>query len=192
MLLYAYALGGVHAPLLFQRMMAKQTPVIRSREVADPRSLSNLLWALAELQLQHIYGEAIEAIGHSAVDNIHRYSLTHMATMCSAFAKAGVRNDTLFGLITKECESRDGVTDPACIADLVKLKESLAAFGFKSELVTLQVDKMAVQEKAAESVIVQEDSKWVKIAWDILGTTLVAICVIILASLVKTYFAIKA
>jgi hypothetical protein len=194
MILYAYALGGVHAPLLFQRMMAKQTPVIRSREVADPRSLSNLLWALAELQLQHTYGETIDAIGQSAVENIHRYSLTHMATLCCAFAKSGVRNDVLFDLIARECETRDGVNDPACFADLVKLKESLAVFGFKSDLVTVQVDKMVTlaNVESAATVVKQEESKWMKIAWDLLGTTLVAICVIIVASLVKRYFAIKA
>ena len=193
MLLYAYALGGVHAPLLFQRMMARQIPVIKSREVADPRSLSNLLWAMAELQLQNIYGEAIEAIGQSAVENIHRYSLTHMATLCSAFAKASVRNDPLFELISRECETREGVNDPACLADLTKLKESLAAFGFKSDLVSEQVVKLtSLEQQTKVETSVKEESKWVKVAWDLLGTTLVAICVIVVASLVKKYFAIKA
>ena len=189
MLLYSYALAGVKVPLLFSKMMGRQLPAIKSREVADPRSLSNLLWALAELGLQNDFPEAFAVIGASSIENIHRYSLTHMATLCSAYAKAGVENRALFELVTEECAGRDGVNDPGSLGDLMTLKESLSKFGYDSELLRAQIDKMTHLEVQAESPA--EETKCNRLFWDLLGTSLTSVVVILVATMIKKFWGVR-
>ena len=194
MLLYSFALGGVKAPFLFSKMLARQLPAIQSREVADPRSLSNLLWGLAQLvesgQLSHQFKEAFAAVSSSALENMHRYSLTHMATLCSAFAKAGIQNEELFTLVSQECGGRDGLADPASLTDLLTLQEALNAFGHSSHDLDAQISKTTNIGKVVEQGVEQE-GKCYKLFWDLVGTSLTALIVILIATIFKKTWGVK-
>ena len=190
MLLYSYALGHVHAPVLFKRTMAQQLPAIKSGEVQDPRSLSNLLWAVSELELWTEFTELYDAVTRSAVANIHRYSLTHMATIASAFAKANIRSDDLFALMLSECENRP-INDPAMLPDLVILRNSYERLGLDCGIVGQSVET-ATAEIQEEIVHQEEQARQVKVRTflaEVIGTSAIAGAVLILAAIVKIYFA---
>ena len=190
MLLYSYALGHVHAPVLFKRAMGQQLPAIKSGEVQDPRSLSNLLWAVSELELWKEFSELYDVVTKSAITNIHRYSLTHMATIASAFAKANIRSDELFGLMLTECENRP-ISDPSMLADLVVLNESYERLGLDSGIVRQALIAVKAEEEQIESVDKNEERQ-VRVrnfVAELIGTSAIAGAVLIVAALVKIYFA---
>ena len=191
MLLYSYALGHVHAPVLFKRAMAQQLPAIKSGEVQDPRSLSNLLWAVSQLELWDEFSELYDAVTRSAIANIHRYSLTHMATIASAFAKANVRSDDLFALMLSECENRP-INDPAMIPDLTILKDSYERFGLDSGLVRQMLETYGTDIDEQTIEVNERDQRNVKVRTfltELIGTSAIAGAVLIVAALMKIYFA---
>jgi hypothetical protein len=190
MLLYSYALGHVHAPVLFRRAMAQQLPAIKSGEVQDPRSLSNLLWAVSELELWTEFRELYDVVTRSAIANIHRYSLTHMATIASAFAKADIRSDELFALMLTECENRP-ISDPSMIPDLVVLNDSYEKLSIDSGIVKQALDVVKAAEEQLETIETSEDRQ-VRVrnfVAELIGTSAIAGAVLIVAALVKIYFA---
>ena len=185
MLLYSYALGHVHAPLLFRRAMAQQLPAIKSGEILDPRSLSNLLWAISELNLSSDFTELYAAVANSAKANIHRYSLTHMATVASAYAKADVRSDELFRLMAEEAKNR-AFDDVAQFADLQVLEDSFNHFGIDAGVIHETVSRIQSQQQEAQSV--ERKSKLQDIFIDLAGTSVIAAVVLLIAALLRMYF----
>jgi hypothetical protein len=191
MLLYSYALGHVHAPVLFKRAMSQQLPAIKSGEVQDPRSLSNLLWAVSELELWDEFAELYDAVTRSAMSNIHRYSLTHMATIASAFAKANVRSDGLFALMLSECENRP-INDPAMIPDLSILRDSYERFGLDSGIVRQTLENYTEETEDQTIEVDEADQRNIKVRTfltELIGTSAIAAAVLIVAALMKIYFA---
>lgn len=185
MLLYSYALGHVHAPMLFRKAMAQQLPAIKSGEVQDPRSLSNLLWAISELNLQDEFPQIYDEVGNSTKANIHRYSLTHMATIASAFAKADIRSDDLFSLMAAECVNRP-IDDPTLWTDLVILNDSFEHFGLPSGIVRESIIRAVEEQQVAAEQ--ERLSKVRSLITDLLGTSAVAALVLIFAALLRMYF----
>ena len=186
MLLYSYALGHVHAPLLFRKAMAQQLPAIRSGEILDPRSLSNLLWAISELNLSHDFSELYTAVANSAMANIHRYSLTHMATIASAYAKADVRSDELFCLMADEAKNRsfDDITQ---FPDLHVLDASFRHFGIDAGAIHEIVSR--IQSSQSEARLVQRKSTLQDIFIDLASTSIIAAIVLIIAAVLRVYLA---
>jgi hypothetical protein len=185
MLLYSYALGHVHAPSLFKRAMSQQLPGIKSGEVQDPRSLSNLVWAISELMLQDEFRALYDYVARSAIENIHRYSLTHMATIASAYAKAGIRSDDLFRLIVVECNNRP-INDPSLWADLLILNESLTSFGLESGVVGETVEKVKTENSAIEQQDRRDRIRTLMV--DLVNTSFIAAAVLLCAALLRIYF----
>jgi hypothetical protein len=183
MLLYAFALGGVHAPVLFRKAMAQQLPAIRSGEIQDPRSLSNLLWAISELNLSQEFPDLYATVAHSAISNIHRYSLTHMATVSSAFAKADVRADDLFKLMAQEATSRT-VDDESQLSDLLTLQNSFDHFELDSGRLKEFLGEI-VEEEHQEIVPNQPESKTKLLVQDLLVTSIIAGVALVVATLVR-------
>jgi hypothetical protein len=170
--------------------MAQQLPAIKSGEVQDPRSLSNLLWAVSELELWTEFRELYDVVTRSAIANIHRYSLTHMATIASAFAKADIRSDELFALMLTECENRP-ISDPSMIPDLLVLNDSYEKLGIDSGIVKQVLDVVKAAEEKLETIETSEDRK-VRVrnfVAELIGTSAIAGAVLIVAALVKIYFA---
>lgn len=186
MLLYSFALGHVHAPMLFKKAMAQQLPAIKSGEVQDPRSLSNLLWAVSELNLSDEFRGLYDIVAASATSNIHRYSLTHMATIASAYAKARIRMEELFKLIADECNNRP-VRDPATWADLVVLNDAFEVLGVDSGIIKQTLNDVAEERKVQENRDRKVQLR--SFVTDLVGTSAIAACVLILAALLKIYFA---
>ena len=184
MLLYSYALGHVHAPVLFKRTMAQQLPAIKSGEVQDPRSLSNLLWAVSELELWGEFRELYEIVALSAKLNIHRYSLTHMATIASAFAKAQIRADDLFALMASECENRP-FDDPSSLPDIFILNDAFESFGLDSGVISRTVN--AVNNHHDECNLIERQMKVRSFVFDIVQTSAIAAAVLVVAALTKLY-----
>jgi hypothetical protein len=184
MLLYSYALGHVHAPVLFRKAMSQQLPAIQSGDVQDPRSLSNLLWAISELNLANEFPRLYETVRESAISNIHRYSVTHMATIASAYAKADIRADDLFGLMALECNNRP-INDSSVWSDLVVLNDAYVHFGIDSGVVKSHIESMV-----NESTNVHDQARQEKIRGfvvDLVGTSVIAATVLVVAALVKIY-----
>ena len=186
MLLYSYALGHVHAPLLFRKAMAQQLPAIQSGEVQDPRSLSNLLWAISELNLSDEFRSLYDKVAASTTANIHRYSLTHMATIASAYSKADIRADELFVLMANECMNRP-VDDAGLWPDLVILNEAFEHFGIKSGIIKETVDRVNAEQQAVEQHDRQVKLK--TLVTDLVGTSAIAALVLIVAAILRMYFA---
>jgi hypothetical protein len=184
MLLYSYALGHVHAPLLFERAMAQQLPAIRSGEVQDPRSLSNLLWAVSELELGSEFEELYSVVAKSAIANIHRYSLTHMATIASAFSKANIRSDELLNLMVQECANRP-CDDPASLSDVFILYHALSHFELDTGIIGETV--AAVNQEQQETEQIERDMKVRSFVFDIVQTSAIAAAVLVTAALLKFY-----
>jgi len=185
MLLYSYALGHVHAPVLFRNAMAQQLPAIKSGEVQDPRSLSNLLWAISELNLSQEFRNLYDVIAVSATANIHRYSLTHMATVASAYAKSNIRSDELFQLMSSEAANRP-FDDASQWADLVVLDGAFEHFGLDSGVVKETINKVKEQQEVSD-----EHDRRVKIrnmVTDLVTTSVMAAFVLIVAALMRMYF----
>ena len=186
MLLYSFALGHVHAPLLFRRTMAQQLPAIKSGEVLDPRSLSNLLWAISELNLAGEFEELYDAVASSARANIHRYSLTHMATIASAYAKANLRSDELFRLMADEAASRS-FDDDSQFADLSVLEEAFKHFAIDSGVIHDSVSRIRAQQIEFQST--ERRSKAWEMMVDLASTSFIAAMVLFAAALLRLYFA---
>ena len=185
MLLYSYALGHVHAPILFRKAMAQQLPAIKSGEVQDPRSLSNLLWAISELNLSGEFRELYDVVSTSAITNIHRYSLTHMATVGSAYAKADVRADELFNLMATEAATRT-FDDQSQWADLVVLNEAFVHFDIDSGVVKETISRVKHEQQVNEH---QERQVKIKnLVTDLVSTSAIAAFVLIIAALLRMYF----
>jgi hypothetical protein len=72
MLLYSLALAGRYDEHIFSRIISRQLPLVKSLTVTDPRSLSNMLWALAELGLEGKHPEVFDAVCKSTMENTHR------------------------------------------------------------------------------------------------------------------------
>lgn len=186
MLLYSYALGHVHAPLLFRKAMAQQLPAIKSGEVLDPRSLSNLLWAISELNLSQDFPELYVVVATSAKANIHRYSLTHMATVASAYAKADLRADELFNLMAEEAKSRS-FDDSAQFPDLQVLDGAFKHFGINSGVIHETVSR--IQSQHQDAISVERKSRMREIFIDLATTSMMAAIVLLIAALLRIYFA---
>lgn len=184
MLLYSYALGHVHAPVLFQRAMAQQLPAIKSGEIQDPRSLSNLLWAVSELELWEEFRELYGVVATSTTQNIHRFSLTHMATIASAFAKAKIRADDLFSLMATECENRP-FDDPSSLTDIFILNDAFECFNLDSGVINRTV--LAVATHQDECNQIERQMKVRSFVFDIVQTSAIAAAVLVVAALTKLY-----
>ena len=184
MLLYSYALGHVHAPLLFKKAMAQQLPAIQSGEIQDPRSLSNLLWAISELDLSSEFPALYDAVTTSATTNIHRYSITHMATVASAFAKAGVSANELFLLMAHECGMRP-IDDNSQWADLVVLNDAFETFGISSGAIKETIVRVTECQKVANNL--DRHQKLTTLMTDLVGTSILAAGILIVAALVRAY-----
>lgn len=184
MLLYSYALAHVHAPMLFKKAMSQQLPAIKSGEVEDPRSLSNLLWAISELNLHDEFRVLYEEVAKSCTSNIHRYSLTHMATIASAYSKANIRNDELFQLMANECMNRP-VDEPGLWPDLVILNDAFENFQMDSGIVRETINRAGQEEE-----ILKEQERQAKVktlVTDLVGTSAIAAIVLIIAALLRQY-----
>ena len=186
MLLYSYALGHVHAPSLFKRAMAQQLPGIQSGEVQDPRSLSNLVWAISELKLQNEFRDLYDHVAKSAIENIHRYSLTHMATIASAYCKADIRSDDLFRLMVLECNNRP-VNEPSLRTDLVILHESVQGFGLDSGIVGDTIEKVNQENSLIEAK--ERKAQLRSLVVDLVNTSFIAAGVLLVAAFLRMYFA---
>ena len=185
MLLYSYALGHVHAPILFRKAMVQQLPAIQSGEVQDPRSLSNLLWAISELNLAADFPRLYDTVRQSAISNIHRYSVTHMATIASAYAKVDIRADELFGLMASECTNRP-INDPSLWPDLLVLNDAFVHFGLDSGDVRNIILRSADEAKQTDEHVRQEKIRGFVV--DLIGTSVIAAAILVVAALVKIYF----
>ena len=185
MLLYSYALGHVHAPVLFRKAMAQQLPAIESGEIQDPRSLSNLLWAISELNLSTEFQNLYDAVAESAVSNIHRYSITHMATVASAFAKANVHAHQLFTLMAQECSTRP-IDDNSQWSDLVILNQAFETFSMDSGIIHEIITRVADEQEKAK--VDTRKEKLNTLVTDLVGTSILAAGVLLVASLVRMYF----
>jgi hypothetical protein len=184
MLLYSYALGHVHAPVLFQRAMAQQLPAIKSGEIQDPRSLSNLLWAVSELELWEEFRELYEVVASSTTQNIHRFSLTHMATIASAFAKSKIRADDLFSLMATECENRP-FDDPSSLPDIFILNDAFDCFNLDSGVINRTVRAVATHQDECNQI--ERQMKVRSFVFDIVQTSAIAAAVLVVAALTKLY-----
>jgi hypothetical protein len=165
--------------------MAQQLPGIESGEVQDPRSLSNLVWAISELKLQDEFRTLYDYVANSAIENIHRYSLTHMATIASAYSKAGILSADLLTLIVSECGNRP-INDPVLWADLVILDESLKSFGLDSGMIGETIDTVK-----RENLVNEEQDRRDKVRTlvaDLVNTSFVAAAVLLIAALLRMYF----
>ena len=186
MLLYSYALGHVHAPLLFRKTMAQQLPAIKSGEVLDPRSLSNLLWAISELNLCREFPDLYEAVGASAKANVHRYSLTHMATIASAYAKADIRADELFVLMADEAAGRS-VDENTQVADLIVLDQAFQHFNIPSGIINETVSRIKLQHVDEQRT--NRGSRVREMLVDLASTAVIAGAILLIAALLRLYFA---
>jgi hypothetical protein len=185
MLIYSYALGHVHAPVLFRNAMAQQLPAIKSGEVQDPRSLSNLLWAISELNLSQEFRHLYDAVAASAIANIHRYSLTHMATVASAYAKAEIRPDELFHLMATEAANR-AFDDEGQWADLVVLDTAFEHFGIDSGAIREYITNVKHQQE--QSAVEDRRVRIRSMVTDLITTSAMAAFVLIVAALLRMYF----
>lgn len=185
MLLYSFALGHVHAPTLFRKAMAQQLPAIQSGEIQDPRSLSNLLWAISELELANEFRSLYDAVATSAVANIHRYSLTHMATITNAYAKADIRADNLFILIAQEAGNR-AIEDETQWSDVLTLQQSFDHFEMDSGKLKEVASRLNEFQREPNEEI-QGETKMKLLMKDLCITSIIAGIVLLLAALVRRY-----
>ena len=186
MLLYSYALGHVHAPLLFKKAMAQQLPAIQSGEIQDPRSLSNLLWAISELNLSVEFQDLYDTVAESAMANIHRYSITHMATVASAYAKANVQPNQLFALMAQECSTRM-IDETSQWNDLLVLNQAFETFEMDSGIIKETIDRITAEKKKVHNE--SRTQKLNTLVTDLVGTSILAGVVLVSAGLVRMYFA---
>lgn len=184
MLLYSFALGHVNAPTLFRKTMAQQLPAIQSGEIQDPRSLSNLLWGISELNLATEFPALYVAVAQTAVANIHRYSLTHMATICSAYAKANIRADDLFTLIAQEASNRS-IEDESQSPDVVSLQQSFDHFEIDSG--KLKEVASRIRDTQHEIEFTPQETKLKLLVKDLCITSVIAAIVLLIAAIVRRY-----
>jgi hypothetical protein len=165
--------------------MAQQLPAIKSGEVQDPRSLSNLLWAISELNLAQEFRGLYDIIAASATANIHRYSLTHMATVASAYAKADIRSDELFQLMATESANRP-FDDASQWADLVVLDGAFEHFALDSGVIRETIAKVKQEQEVSDEN--ERRAKIKNMVTDLITTSVMAAFVLIVAAMMRMYF----
>ena len=191
MLLYSLALAGCYHKPLFDRFLGRMERAIGAGDLADPRSLSNLVWAVVQVGKHHEYIAIVTAIVDSTLGNINRYSLTHLATLLGALKRAGAEKGgdaTIDELVTKAFDQTkakyqgDVPFENAVSKDDV---ETLRGVFKDFQLPDFAPDPVPVLQSAG--VQVAKTKKITSVVYDVVGTIAIGLVLMGLLELVRSW-----
>ena len=196
MMLYSLALAHCYYKPLYDRFLHQLDKVIASEDLADPRGLSNLVWTLVQVDKYSEHTAVVKTVICSAISNINRYSLTHLATLLGSLVRAGVTQgdsadiDLLF---TKAYDqtlakySPDAPFEQAITSDEMEILRG-AFSRFKFPPIFPELPKLVATTKGANCASesgAPETKKQFSLLFDTLGTAFIGVVLMILLELVR-------